>query len=98
MISSLAGLKRALVPGAVVTLVRREYPGLPGGYDATGIARRVVRVKSRAVAFESIRPDTDRPSWLYWPRAAEVSFSLEAPGAAELFTVAGLTYRIEAVA
>lgn len=98
MITSLAALKRALVPGVVVTLVRRDYPGLSGGFDATGVARCVVRAKSNAVAFESIRPDTDRPSWLYWPRAAEVAFSLEAPGAAQLFTVKGLTYRIEGAA
>lgn len=95
MITSLAALKRALVLGTVVTLVRREHPPLLRGHDATGIPRRIVRVKSRAIAFESIRKDTDQPSWLYWPRAEEVSFGLEAPGAAQLFTVEGMTYRIE---
>ena len=95
MISSLAALKRVLVLGTVVTLVRREHPPLMRGYDATGIPRRIVRVQSRAIAFESIRKDTDKPSWLYWPAAKDVSFSLEAPGAAQLFTVEGMTYRIE---
>ncbi|CAN3132144.1 hypothetical protein ACNUDN_29950 [Mycobacterium sp. smrl_JER01] len=96
MITSLAALKRALALGTVVTLVRREHPPLLRGHDATGIPRRIVRVKSRAIAFESIRKDTDQPSWLYWPCAEEVSFELEgSPGAAQLFTVEGMTYRIE---
>lgn len=95
MVKTLAGLKRALRVGTAVTLVRREHPVLPGGYDATGVRRRVVKVQTNAVAFESIRPDTDKPSWLYWPAANEVSFALEAPGAAQLFTAKGLTYRIE---
>lgn len=95
MIESLAALKRALVPGTVVTLVSREHPPLMSGYDPTGIARRVVQVKSRAVAFESVRPDTDKPSWLYWPKAEDVSFALEESGSAQLFTVNGMTYRIE---
>lgn len=95
MIKSLAALKRVLVPGTVVTLVRRDHPPLMRGFDATGKPRRIVKVKSRAIAFESIRQDSDKPSWLYWPSAQEVSFALEAPGAAQLFTVMGMTYRIE---
>lgn len=95
VIKSLAGLKRALEPGVVVTLVRRANPPLSGGYDATGIPRRVVKAQSNAVAFESIVPGREQPSWLRWPKAAEVSFALEAPGAAQLFTVNGMTYRIE---
>lgn len=95
VIRTLAGLKRVLRPGVVVTLLRRERPPSPGGVDATGIPRRVVQVQNNAVAFEPIRPHSDKPSWLYWPKAGEVSFALEAPGAAQLFTMRGLTYRIE---
>lgn len=95
VINSLAGLKRALKPGVVVTLVRRAHPPLVGGCDATGIPRRVVKAQGNAVAFESVVPGREQPSWLYWPKAAEVSFALEAPGAAQLFTVNGMTYRIE---
>lgn len=40
MIKSLAALKRVLVPGTVVTLVRRDHPPLMRGFDATGKPRR----------------------------------------------------------
>lgn len=95
MMKSLAELKRALQLGVVVTLVHRDDPPLRGGYDATGKPRRVVRVQSKGVAFESIVPGIDKPSWLHWPRAADVLFAVEETTGADLFTVSGLTYRIE---
>lgn len=95
MLNSLAELKRVLRLGVVVTLVHRDHPPLSGGYDATGKPRRVVRVQSNGVAFESILPGTDKPSWLRWPRASDVSFAVEETTGADLFTVFGLRYRIE---
>lgn len=95
MITNLTALKRVLLPGARVTLVARSRAPWPDGFDATGIARRVVAAQSNAVAFEPVAPGAERPSWLRWPKASEVSFSIEEPGGAQLFTVNGLTYRIE---
>ncbi len=95
MITTLAALKRTLQLGAIVTLTSRERPVLRGGHDARGIARRVVRVQGRKIAFESVRPDTNQPSWLSWPKANEVVFAIEESSGKQLFTVHGMTYRIE---
>jgi hypothetical protein len=89
MFNSFAQLKRALQPGVVVTMTRRDYAPMAGGYDAIGIARRIVIAQTNAIAFESIRPDTDRPSWLYWPKASEVDLLPDG------FRVKGLTYRVD---
>lgn len=94
MVKTLAGLRRALQPGAVIELAYRERPTPPGGIDATGVPRRVVKSQGNAVALESVRTGSDAPSWLYWPKASEVTFSIEAGTCASLFTIRGVTYRI----
>ncbi|QFS94550.1 hypothetical protein FIV07_27645 (plasmid) [Mycobacterium sp. THAF192] len=77
-----------------MTLVSRDHPPLSGGYDATGVPRRIVKAQSNGIALEPIIPGQERPSWLFWPKASEVAFTPEAPGVAQLFTVRGMTYRI----
>lgn len=94
MVKTLAALRRALQPGAVIALAYGDRPTPSDGFDATGLPQRVVEAQRNAVALESVRPDRTAPSWLYWPEASEVTFSIEAGTCASLFTVRGMTYRI----
>lgn len=87
-IKSFAELKRRLQPGAVVTLVSRDSKPLFPGPDGCGVQRKVLIAQSNAIAMENPRPDNDRPSWLYWPKASEVELF---DGG---FRVRGMTYEI----
>lgn len=87
-IKSFAELKRRLQPGAVITLISRDTEPLFPGYDGTGVQRKVLIAQGNAIAMENPRPNDDRPSWLYWPKAAEVEL-LDSG-----FKVRGMTFEI----
>lgn len=96
MITTLAALKRALLPGVLVTMISRENsPMMQTGYDLTGVPREVCQVRGRGVAFKTVLGERTVESWLNWPPAAEVAFSHEQGSGAQLFTACGMTYRIE---
>jgi hypothetical protein len=85
MITSLAELKRALQPGASVTMTAcNRHPDS----DLVGVTRTVVRADAENVGFETVHADGSRAiSYLHWPKDDEVGFTDAG------FIAHGATYR-----
>jgi len=69
MITNLAQLKKKLIVGTVVTLIRHDW--YPQG-NLIGKQRKIKTVQTNAVQFEPSESGKEG-SWLHWPKAAEVS-------------------------
>jgi hypothetical protein len=89
MINSLAELKRALQPGAVVTMM--AWDGHPNS-DLLRVPRTVVRADDEKVGFDTVHADGRRTiSYLHWPKDAAVEFIEDGFG----FITHGATYWID---
>lgn len=104
---TLAALKRTIVVGTRVTMTHHGDHG-PGDTLRWGNkelslprTREVALVQTNGIAFHdplvdnpSVSPDQRHFSWLYWPKASDVSFNADGS-----FVVGGLgvgiTYRLE---
>ena len=89
MIKSLAGLKRALQPGAVVTMMASEsHPNS----DLIGVPRTVVKADAEKVGFDTVHADGSHTiSYLHWPKDDSVQFIEDGFG----FITHGATYWID---
>jgi len=87
MINSLAGLKGALQPGAVVTMTAcKRHPDS----DLVGVPRTVVRADAVQVGFDTFHADGSHvTSYLQWPKDDAVEFTKDG------FITRGATYRID---
>jgi hypothetical protein len=89
-IKSLTELKRALQPGAIVTMTAKK--GHPGD-DRIGVPGTVVGVDDNKATLRRARPDGSYVTReMTWPDADKISFTQDG------FAIAGTTYRIDRVA